>query len=51
MVKEILTRCGYRCDQCLGYKDNIQKEDKRELLFKNQILKNYFILSVSQNYS
>lgn len=32
MANEILTRCGYRCDLCLAYKDNIQKDDKRELL-------------------
>lgn len=32
MSKEILTRCGYRCDLCLAYKDNIAKEDKRQLL-------------------
>ena len=32
MPKEIITRCGYRCDLCLAYRDNIEKEDKRELL-------------------
>lgn len=32
MAKEILTRCGYRCDLCLAYKENIDKEDKRQLL-------------------
>jgi hypothetical protein len=32
MRNEILTRCGYRCDLCLAYKDNIQKEDRRQLL-------------------
>ncbi|KAB3538571.1 DUF3788 family protein [Alkaliphilus pronyensis] len=32
MGKEILTRCGYRCDLCLAYKENIEKEDKRQLL-------------------
>lgn len=32
MGKEILTRCGYRCDLCLAYKDNIEKEDRRALL-------------------
>lgn len=32
MGKEILTRCGYRCDLCLAYKENIEKEDKRQQL-------------------
>ena len=32
MGKEVLTRCGYRCDLCLAYKENIEKEDKRQLL-------------------
>ncbi len=32
MTKEILTRCGYRCDLCLAYKDNIDKEDRRQVL-------------------
>lgn len=32
MSREILTRCGYRCDLCHAYKDNILKDDKRELL-------------------
>lgn len=32
MPKEILTRCGYRCDLCLAYKDNIEKNDQRVFL-------------------
>lgn len=32
MPKEILTRCGYRCDLCLAYKDNIATDDQREFL-------------------
>lgn len=32
MSNEILTRCGYRCDLCLAYKKNIDKEDRRQLL-------------------
>lgn len=32
MGTEILTRCGYRCDLCHAYKDNILKDDKREIL-------------------
>ena|SRR3972149_2254800 len=32
MPKEILTRCGYRCDLCLAYKDNIEKDDQRVFL-------------------
>lgn len=30
----IITRCGYRCDLCLAFKDNIMKDDRRELLSK-----------------
>ena len=32
MAQEILTRCGYRCDLCHAYKENILKDDKREML-------------------
>ena len=32
MPKEILTRCGFRCDLCLAYKENIEKDDQREFL-------------------
>ena len=32
MAKEILTRCGYRCDLCLAFKDNIETNDQREFL-------------------
>jgi len=32
MLNEILTRCGYRCDLCLAYKENIIKDDNRALL-------------------
>lgn len=32
MPKQILTRCGYRCDLCLAYKDNIYTDDQREFL-------------------
>lgn len=32
MLKEILTRCGYRCDLCLAYKDNIENDDQRDFL-------------------
>ncbi|HEY4789124.1 MAG TPA: DUF3788 family protein [Bacteroidales bacterium] len=32
MSKEILTRCGFRCDLCLAYKDNIERNDQREFL-------------------
>lgn len=34
MAREIITRCGYRCDLCLAYRENIEKDDKRELLSK-----------------
>ncbi len=30
--KKILSRCGYRCDLCLAYKENIEKEYSREKL-------------------
>lgn len=32
MGKEILTRCGYRCDLCLAYIENVEKDDQRKLL-------------------
>ena len=32
MEKEILTRCGYRCDLCLAYKENIAGNDQRHIL-------------------
>lgn len=32
MANELLTRCGYRCDLCLAYKENIKKEDRRQVL-------------------
>ena len=32
MPKEILTRCGYRCDLCLAYKNNIETYDQRDFL-------------------
>jgi len=28
----ILTKCGYRCDLCLAYKENIEREDNRKIL-------------------
>ena len=28
-MAEILARCGYRCDLCPGYKDNIKNDDDR----------------------
>ncbi len=32
MSKEILTKCGYRCDLCLAYKKNVEKKDERSKL-------------------
>lgn len=32
MANEILTRCGYRCDLCLAYAENIKNNDQRALL-------------------
>lgn len=32
MLKEILTKCGYRCDLCLAYKPNVEKKDERSVL-------------------
>ena len=29
---EILTKCGYRCDLCLAYKSNVEKNDQRDIL-------------------
>ena len=29
MKSEILSRCGYRCDLCLAYKENIEDDDRR----------------------
>jgi len=29
MKRELLTRCGFRCDLCLAYKENVEKEDRR----------------------
>lgn len=31
-MPDVLTKCGYRCDLCLAYKDNIQKKDERDYL-------------------
>lgn len=32
MTEEILSKCGYRCDLCLAYKENVEKEDQRDIL-------------------
>ena len=32
MTQEILTKCGYRCDLCFAYKENIEKQDQRAIL-------------------
>jgi hypothetical protein len=32
MEKEILSRCGFRCDLCLAYRQNIEKKDERKKL-------------------
>jgi hypothetical protein len=32
MSTEILTKCGYRCDLCLAYKENVKKDDQRAIL-------------------
>ena len=29
MSKELLTKCGFRCDLCLAYKANVEKQDRR----------------------
>jgi hypothetical protein len=29
---EVLTRCGYRCDLCLAYRPNVERDDRRRLL-------------------
>ena len=30
METAILSKCGYRCDLCLAYQPNVEKEDRRE---------------------
>ena len=32
MGKEILTKCGYRCDLCLAYQPNVKENDRRKEL-------------------
>ena len=32
MTQEILTKCGYRCDLCLAFKENVEKQDQRAIL-------------------
>jgi len=32
MSKETLARCGNRCDLCLAYRENVEKDDRRKLL-------------------
>lgn len=32
MNQEVLTKCGYRCDLCLAYKENVEKNDRRSVL-------------------
>lgn len=44
MKKEILTRCGYRCDLCLAYAPNVRQSDDRVRLSTGW--KEYFRLEV-----
>lgn len=32
MSNQLLSRCGYRCDLCLAYQENIDKKDQRKEL-------------------
>lgn len=32
MEKEIITKCGYRCDLCLAYQPNVKVKDRRKEL-------------------
>jgi hypothetical protein len=32
MDNEVLSKCGYRCDLCLAYLPNIEKDDRRQEL-------------------
>ena len=32
MDKEIVTKCGYRCDLCLAYSPNVEAKDQRQFL-------------------
>lgn len=29
---EVITRCGYRCDLCLAYRPNVERDDRRRAL-------------------
>lgn len=44
-MAEILSRCGYRCDLCLAYRDNIAKKDQRAALQAGW--KKYFDLNMN----
>jgi hypothetical protein len=35
MADEILTRCGYRCDLCLAYKPNVEKEPTNQQILSD----------------
>lgn len=43
-LAELLTRCGYRCDLCLAYRENVAKEDERQFLHDSW--KIYFDLDI-----
>ncbi|MDP2871445.1 MAG: DUF3788 family protein [Bacillota bacterium] len=43
-MSEILSRCGYRCDLCLAYRQNVNRQDEREYLRDNW--KTYFGLEI-----
>jgi hypothetical protein len=32
MTQEVLTKCGYRCDLCLAYIKNVERQDQRTSL-------------------
>lgn len=46
MNKEILSKCGYRCDLCLAYRPNIVEKDERKKLSDGW--HNYFGFRIEQ---
>ena len=54
MGKEILSRCGFRCDLCLAYKKDIGKNDQGQILsdgwFKYRIERPRISEKIDQEY-
>jgi hypothetical protein len=45
MNSPIITRCGFRCDLCAAYRENVERDDRRERLSKGLAL--YFKCTIS----